>query len=208
MTAIVDPCIRANLDEAAALVGWLADEERMRMIVRMSEHLAGRLAAGGRVLTCGNGGSMCDAMHLAEELSGRFQRDRRPLAAQAISDPAHLSCVANDFGYEYVFARGVEAWGRAGDVLVAFSTSGNSPNIVLAAKTAREHEMSVMGLLGRDGGRLSRICDLALVVPAQRSDRIQEIHIKVVHLLIELVERRLFPGNYGMDEGPSAVSVS
>jgi D-sedoheptulose 7-phosphate isomerase len=139
---------------------------------------------------------MCDAMHCAEELSGRFKGNRKALAAQAISDPAHLTCVANDFGFEAVFARGVEAWGRPGDVLVAFSTSGQSPNIIAAARAARDKGMRVLGLLGRDGGAMRGLCDLSVVVPAQDSGRIQEIHIKVVHLMIEGVERRLFPENY------------
>jgi D-sedoheptulose 7-phosphate isomerase len=139
---------------------------------------------------------MCDAMHFAEELSGRYRKDRRALAAMAISDPSHLTCVANDFGFEHVFARGVEAWGRAGDVLLGFSTSGNSPNVVAAAQKARDQQMQVFGLLGRDGGKLKGLCNLSIVVPAQTSDRIQEIHIKVVHIIIELIERTLFPQNY------------
>jgi D-sedoheptulose 7-phosphate isomerase len=139
---------------------------------------------------------MCDAMHMAEELTGRFRRDRRAFAALAISDPAHLSCVANDYGYDQVFARGVEAWGKTGDTLVAFSTSGNSPNVLLAADAARARGMFVIGLIGRDGGKLASRCDQSLIVPAETSDRIQEIHIKVVHLLIECVERRLVPEHY------------
>ena len=154
------------------------------------------LRSGGRILSCGNGGSMCDAMHFAEELSGRFRKDRPALAGMAISDPSHLTCVANDYGFDQVFARGVEAWGRAGDVLIGFSTSGNSPNVVRAVEKARNLQMKVIGLLGRDGGKLRPLCDMAIVVPAQTSDRIQEIHIKVVHLVIELVERQMFPQNY------------
>ena len=118
------------------------------------------------------------------------------MAAMAISDPSHLTCVANDLGFDQVFARGVEAWGRAGDVLIGFSTSGNSPNVIAAANKAREKQMKVVGLLGRDGGKLRPLCDLSIVVPAQTSDRIQEIHIKIVHIVIELVERELFPQNY------------
>jgi D-sedoheptulose 7-phosphate isomerase len=189
--------IDTSLAEAVRLAGWLTEHERVvHTIQQMGDRLAVCLTNGGRILTCGNGGSMCDAMHMAEELSGRFRHDRQALAAQAISDPAHLTCVANDFGYQQVFARGVEAWGRPGDVLVAFSTSGNSPNVVLAAEAARGRGMSVLGLLGRDGGTLANGCDISLVVPAQDSGRIQEMHIKVVHLLIEFVERRLFPDNY------------
>jgi D-sedoheptulose 7-phosphate isomerase len=135
-------------------------------------------------------------MHFAQELSGRFRGDRPAFAAHAISDPAHLSCVANDFGFERVFARGVEAWGQPGDVLVALSTSGNSPNVIHAAEAARARGLSVIGLLGRDGGALLSLCDDAIVVPSGDSALVQEIHIKVIHLTIEGIERALVPGIY------------
>jgi len=186
-----------ELGRSSDLVAWLRTEERERgTVTRFATRLAGCLQQGGRVLTCGNGGSMCDAMHCAEELSGRFRNDRAALAAHAISDPAHLTCVGNDMGFDRVFARGVEAWGRPGDLLVLFSTSGRSANIVAAAVEARARGMGVIGLLGRDGGTVLQHCDEAVVVPATDSGRIQEIHIKVVHLLIEGVERIMFPGNY------------
>jgi D-sedoheptulose 7-phosphate isomerase len=163
----------------------------------MAQRLFDCLEQGGRILSCGNGGSMCDAMHFAEELAGRFRRDRPALPAQAISDPALLSCIGNDWGFERVFARGVEAWGRAGDLLLLFSTSGTSRNIVAAAETARAQGMTVVGLLGRDGGQAAAWCDEALVVPADDAARIQEVHIKVVHLLIEGIERLLERGPAG-----------
>lgn len=182
-----------ELATSATLVAWLREQEREHHVVtRLAQRVAAALDRGGRVLTCGNGGSMCDAMHCAEELSGRFRHDRRALSAQAISDPAHLSCVANDFGYDRVFARGVEAWGREGDVLIVFSTSGRSGNIVAAAEAARSRGMQVIGLLGKTGGPVLALCDDAVVVPADDSGRIQEIHIKVVHLVIDAVERTLF----------------
>jgi D-sedoheptulose 7-phosphate isomerase len=189
--------IDANLTEAGGLITWLRDARAVKETVCLiSRVVVDCLRSGGRIFTCGNGGSMCDAMHFAEELSGRYRKDRPALAAMAISDPSHLTCVANDFGFDQVFARGVEAWGRAGDVLIGFSTSGNSPNVIAAAQKAREKQMKVVGLLGRDGGKLRSLCDLSIVVPAQTSDRIQEIHIKIVHIVIELVERELFPQNY------------
>jgi D-sedoheptulose 7-phosphate isomerase len=189
--------IEAGLAEAARLIAWFRSDRQVQVTLgRIAQTIVACLSSGGRVLTCGNGGSMCDAMHLAEELSGRYRKDRPALAAMAISDPSHLTCVANDFGFDQVFARGVQAWGRAGDVLVGFSTSGNSPNVLRAAQHARDLSMTVVGLLGRDGGSLLPLCDLALVVPAQTSDRIQEMHIKVVHLVIELIERQMFPQNY------------
>lgn len=189
--------VLADLSEASELIQWLQrTKSEQAKIEQIARAMLNCLRAGGRILSCGNGGSMCDAMHFAEELSGRYRKDRPALAAMAISDPSHLTCVANDFGFDQVFARGVEAWGRAGDVLIGFSTSGNSPNVIAAAEKAREKEMRVIGLLGRDGGKLRPLCDLSIVVPAQTSDRIQEIHIKIVHIVIELVERELFPQNY------------
>jgi len=193
----VNEHVNADLASASELVAWLWRGREGQVIVpEIARCVVQCLQVGGRIITCGNGGSMCDAMHFAEELSGRYRKDRPALAAMAISDPSHLTCVANDFGFDQVFARGVEAWGRAGDLLIGFSTSGNSPNVIAAAEKARERQMKVVGLLGRDGGKLKPLCDLSIVVPAQTSDRIQEIHIKIVHIVIELVERELFPQNY------------
>lgn len=150
----------------------------------------------GRMFSCGNGGSMCDAMHFAEELTGRFRKERKPLAAMAINDPSHLTCVSNDYGYDVVFSRYIEAWGNTGDVLLAISTSGNSPNVLLAAEAARKKGMKVIGLLGKDGGKLKHLVDVALIVDSPVSDRIQEIHIKCIHIFIEGIERSLYPENY------------
>jgi D-sedoheptulose 7-phosphate isomerase len=185
--------VDAALNDAIALATWLRDLERSDGAVeRIATHLANVLRGGGRVLTCGNGGSLCDAMHFAEEMSGRFRGDRPALAVQAMADPTHLTCVANDYGFERVFSRGVEAWGKAGDALVVFSTSGNSPNLIFAVEAARTRGLSVVGLLGRDGGALKSACDHAIIVPGATPDRIQEVHIKVVHLLIEIIEKKLF----------------
>ena len=154
--------------------------------------LAEVLSAGGAVFTCGNGGSMSDAMHLAEELNANFRTKRKALSAQAISDPAFLTCVANDFGFEKVFSRYLEANSNRGDLLVALSTSGNSANILEAAEKASELGLKVLGLTGNGGGKLANHCDIEIRVPhSGHSDRIQEIHIKVIHILIALVEKRL-----------------
>ena len=150
----------------------------------------------GRMFSCGNGGSMCDAMHFAEELTGRFRKERKPLPAMAINDPSHLTCVSNDYGYDVVFSRYIEAWGNKGDVLLAISTSGNSTNVLLAAEAAKKKGMKVIGLLGKDGGKLKDQVDIALIVDSPVSDRIQEIHIKCIHIFIEGIERSLFPENY------------
>ena len=190
--------IRAALDEAAASLERLCrDEAMLATIARAGELLADTFAAGGRAYSCGNGGSMCDAMHFAEELTGRFRDNRPGYAALAISDPGHLSCVGNDYGYERVFARFIEAHGRSGDVLLAITTSGTSRNVVAAAQSARALGMNVICLTGRAGTPIVDLADIAIVTPGGTyADRVQELHIKVIHILIELVERRLAPDNY------------
>jgi D-sedoheptulose 7-phosphate isomerase len=189
--------VEATTAAAIALVDWLREnEQRNHTIERFSDRLAECLRRGGRILSCGNGGSMCDAMHFAEELSARYRHDRRAFAAQALSDPAHLTCVANDWGFERVFARGVEAWGQPGDALVVFTTSGNSANVIAATEAARARKIDVLGFLGGDGGSVKALCDAYAIVPAKTADRVQEVHIKMVHLVIEEIERRLVPENY------------
>lgn len=155
---------------------------------QITEAISAAFLRGNKLMTCGNGGSMADAMHIAEEFSGRFKNDRRPYPAMAFSDPAHLSCAANDYGYEHVFERMVEAFGKSGDVLLALSTSGNSANVVLAAQKARERGVTVVGALGVSEGKLGSLCDLKINVPSTRSDRIQEIHMLAFHAIIEAVE--------------------
>jgi len=190
--------VRAALDETAASLERLCrDEAMLATIARAGQLLADTFVAGGRAYSCGNGGSMCDAMHFAEELTGRFRDNRPGYAALAISDPGHLSCVGNDYGYERVFARFIEAHGRSGDVLLAITTSGTSRNVVAAAQSARALGMKVIGLTGRAGTPIVDLADIVIVTPGGTyADRVQELHIKVIHILIELVERRLAPENY------------
>jgi D-sedoheptulose 7-phosphate isomerase len=190
--------VRGALDEAArSLSALLADRPMQQRIADAATLLADAFAAGGRAYACGNGGSMCDAIHFAEELTGRFRDNRPGYAALAISDPGHLSCVGNDYGYERVFARFVEAHGRAGDVLLAITTSGTSRNVIAAAQAAKGLGMKVIALTGHAGTPITDLADIALVTPGGRyADRVQELHIKVIHILIELVERRLAPDNY------------
>ncbi len=190
--------VRAALEEAAeSLARLLADAATLESIAAAGALLADTFAAGGRAYSCGNGGSMCDAMHFAEELTGRFRDNRPGYAALAIGDASHLTCVGNDYGYEQVFARFVEAHGRAGDVLLAITTSGGSRNVIAAATRARELGMKVIALTGRKDAPISKLADIAIVTPGGKyADRVQELHIKVIHILIELVERRLAPDNY------------
>ncbi|MFN7756577.1 MAG: D-sedoheptulose 7-phosphate isomerase [Betaproteobacteria bacterium] len=181
----------------AALEALLADEAMLANIERAGALLAATFVAGGKVYSCGNGGSMCDAMHFAEELTGRYRDDRPGYAATAIADASHLSCVGNDYGYEQVFARYVQAHGRSGDVLLAITTSGTSKNVVAAAKKARELGVNVIALTGKPDTPITELADIAIVTPGGKyADRVQELHIKVIHILIDLVERKLAPGNY------------
>jgi len=193
--------IESSLQEAqAALTALLASPETLADIEHAAQLLIGVLEAKGRVYSCGNGGSMCDAMHFAEELTGRYRLDRAALGAAAISDPGHMSCVGNDLGYEQVFSRYLEAHGRVGDCLVALSTSGTSRNIVRAAHTARSLGVKVIVLSGRVNPELAALSDVYLCTPGGRfADRVQELHIKVLHILIELVERHFFQSNYAQD---------
>lgn len=183
--------IRAELTEARHVLDqFLADDTNLRRIAQAAEVFATSLNSGGKALTCGNGGSLCDAQHFAEELSGRYRQNRRALAAIALTEASHLTCVANDFGFEYVFSRFVEALGRPGDVLLAISTSGNSPNILRAAEAARAAGMKVVSLTGKDGGQLAALSDVEIRVPHFGfADRIQEVHIKAIHILILLIEK-------------------
>ena len=192
--------IRASFETArATLDAFLADAANLDAVAQFAALCQGALESGGKLMACGNGGSMCDAMHFAEEWTGRFRGNRSALPAIAFSDPSQLTCIANDFGYEQVFARSVEAYGREGDVLVCMSTSGGSPNAILAIEKAKEMGVKTVALLGKGGGKMKDLADLAIVVPhATTSDRIQEIHIKVLHIAIEAVERSLFPENYAV----------
>ncbi len=192
-----DP-IRASFDEASkTLRAFMDSPDGLARVQEFVTAAHATLTGGGLLMSCGNGGSMCDAMHFAEEWTGRFRGNRKALAAIAFSDPSHLTCIANDFGYDQVFAREVEAYGKEGDLLVAISTSGNSPNVTNAVKQARELGVRTVGLLGKGGGELREMVDIPIIVPlATTSDRIQEVHIKVLHIAIEGVERMLFPKNY------------
>lgn len=190
--------VRGALQEAqAALQNLLTNEASLKAIAEAGALLAATFKAGGTVFSCGNGGSMCDAMHFAEELSGRYRLNRSALAAVAISDAGYISCVSNDYGYEHVFSRYLEAHGRPGDVLVAISTSGKSKNVLAAVDVAKKKGMKIIGMLGRADTPLGEVADIKISAPGGSfADRVQELHIKAIHIMIELVERELFPENY------------
>ncbi len=183
-------------DSASTLEKFMSNPHHIESIQKAIDLFTHAFKNGGHAFSCGNGGSLCDSMHFAEELTGRYRKNRRALPAVSIADPSHMSCVGNDFGYDQIFAKFLEGWGHAGDVLVAISTSGNSANVIEAVKMAHSKQMKVIGLLGKTGGALKDMVDLPIVVEAELTDRIQEIHIKIIHILIEGIERELFPENY------------
>lgn len=185
--------INDSLSEALlTLQGFIGNPENIERIDRAATLMANCLSSGGKIISCGNGGSLCDAAHFAEELTGRFRNNRRPYPAIAINDPAYLTCVGNDFSFNEVFSRFVEAAGKEGDVLLAISTSGNSENVVRAALKAKEIGVKVVGLTKEGNNKLLEISDVIVASPdAPFSDRIQEIHIKVIHILIQLIEDKL-----------------
>ncbi len=171
-------------------------DENLKTIGSIADAISAAFEKGGKVIIFGNGGSMCDAMHFAEELTGRFRHDRPALSAIALSDPAFITCVANDYGFDEIFSRGVSAYAKAGDVVIGISTSGNSANVIKALAKARDFDCITIALLGKDGGKLKGKCDFELIIPAETTDRIQEMHIKILHILVELVEVKIFPRLY------------
>ncbi|MBS9768900.1 MAG: D-sedoheptulose 7-phosphate isomerase [Flavobacteriaceae bacterium] len=183
--------IQHNFKEALEVLERFAnDEKQMQNVADAGALMVEAIKNNGKILSCGNGGSMCDAMHFAEELTGRFRENRKALPAIAISDVSHMSCVGNDYGYDAVFSRYIEALGQKGDVLLAISTSGNSANVVKAVEVAKEKGMKIVGLTGKNGGKLAPLCDVEIRVDWNGyADRIQEIHIKVIHTLIQYIEK-------------------
>lgn len=185
--------IRSELTEAATVLNvFLTDDNNLTQIQAAATLIADAFKQGGKVLSCGNGGSHCDAMHFAEELTGRYRENRPGYPGIAISDPSHLSCVSNDFGYDYVFSRYVEAVGQSGDVLFGLSTSGNSANVLKAIEAAKAKGMKTIALTGKDGGKMAGVADVEVRVPHfGYADRIQEIHIKIIHIIIQLIEKEM-----------------
>lgn len=185
--------IKSELTEAADVLNkFFNDEHNIAQIEAAAKLIADSFKQGGKVLSCGNGGSHCDAMHFAEELTGRYRENRPGYPGIAISDPSHLSCVSNDFGYDFVFSRYVEAVGSKGDVLFGLSTSGNSGNILKAIEAAQAKGMKTIALTGKDGGKMAGLADIEIRVPHfGYADRIQEIHIKIIHIVIQLIEKEM-----------------
>lgn len=190
--------IKSSLLEAqTALDKLISNEAELLNIEKTADIIIQSFKNGGKVFSCGNGGSMCDATHFAEELTGRYRKDRKAYPAVAINDSSHLTCVANDYGYDYVFSRYIEAHGKKEDCLIAISTSGTSATVVNAAKEAKSLGMKVIALSGKVAQELKDYSDIYICTPAGKfADRVQELHIKVLHILIEMVERNFHPENY------------
>ena len=185
--------IKRELSESKLILEkFIGDEETLKKINDASKLMIETIKKGGKIISCGNGGSMCDAMHFAEELSGKFREERKPLPAISISDPSHITCVGNDYGFDYIFSKFMEGVGKKGDTLLAISTSGNSNNVINAAKYCKKKNINVISLTGKDGGKLSSYSNIEIRVPHfGYSDRIQEIHIKIIHILILLIEKKI-----------------
>lgn len=185
--------IKTHFAEAQEILNnFLSNEDNFVKITQAGDLILKSIHSGNKIISCGNGGSMCDAMHFAEELSGRYKHDRKALPAISISDASHITCVGNDYGFEHIFSRYIEALGQPGDVLFAISTSGNSQNIINAIAAAQQKNMKIIALTGKSGGKIASLCDIEIRAPyAQFSDRAQEIHIKVIHSLIDYIEKNL-----------------
>ncbi len=178
------------MTSAKVLSDFLANEENLHKINHAGDLMIKAVLDGCKLISCGNGGSSCDAMHFSEELTGKYREHRRAIPALSISEPGHITCVGNDYGYAHIFSRYLEALGKEGDVLLAITTSGNSENVINAAKLAKELGMKVIGLTGKDGGKLAPLCDVEIRVPHfGYADRVQEVHIKVIHILMGLIEK-------------------
>lgn len=178
------------------LTDFMGSPDQLERCNKFTQKIVTTYKNNGNIFICGNGGSHCDAMHFAEELTGRNRLERRPLGALALGDPSHVTCVGNDYGFEHIFARQLAALGRRGDLLIGLSTSGNSKNVGMAFEAAKERNIATVALLGRDGGWLKEKADHVIIIPAKTSDRIQEMHIKILHTVIEAAERELFPASF------------
>ncbi len=184
--------IQQQFEESSNILNEFQTEENFIKIEEAVLIMANALQKGNKIISCGNGGSMCDAMHFAEELSGRFRDNRKGLAAVSISDPSHITCVGNDYGFDYIFSRYLEALGQEGDILLGISTSGNSKNVILAVEKAKELGIKTIVLTGKSGGKLADLAELEIRAPfSQYADRAQEIHIKIIHNLILGIEQEI-----------------
>ena len=191
--------IKASFEESFNLLKDFCDHpENFKKTFEVSNLIAEAFTKHNKVIIAGNGGSACDAMHFGQEFTGRFRKDRKSLPVISLTDPAHITAVANDTGFDQVFVRGIEAYGQKGDIFIGLSTSGNSPNVIKAVETARKMGLKTVALLGKDGGKLKGKADYEFIIPGKTADKAQEMHMTILHIIIEGVEQLLFPGNYAL----------
>ncbi len=189
--------IKASYFESLQILNdFCMNQENISKTAEISKLIAQAFNNKNKVMIAGNGGSACDAMHFAEEWTGKFRKDRKSLPVISFTDPAHITAVGNDFGFDEVFARSIDAYSQKGDIFIGMSTSGNSPNVIKAVEKSKQNGVTTIALLGRDGGKLKGKCDFEFIVPAKTSDKIQEVHMTILHIIIEGTERILFPDNY------------
>ncbi|MES2767243.1 MAG: D-sedoheptulose 7-phosphate isomerase [Bacteroidota bacterium] len=188
--------LQSYTDSLNLLKSFIEDEKNIRLTADVAQALAGAFKNGNKGLICGNGGSACDAMHFAEEFTGRYRKDRPALPVISLTDASHITCVGNDYGFDAIFSRGVEAFGQKGDFFFGISTSGNSPNVLKAIDAAKSRGLKTVALLGKDGGKMKGLCDYEFIVPGKTADRIQEVHMMILHIIIEGVEREMWPELY------------
>jgi D-sedoheptulose 7-phosphate isomerase len=192
----MSPLLTSFTNANKTLTDFIADQENISRVEKLAVHMADCFQNGGKVIIFGNGGSACDAAHFAEEFTGRYRQDRRALPVITVNDGGHITCVANDYGFESIFSRMVEAFCKPGDIVIGLSTSGNSANVIKAMEAAQTCSATTVALIGKDGGKMTEQYDYEWLIPGETSDRIQEIHMLILHILIEGVERILFPENY------------
>jgi len=180
----------------STITNFINDNKNIEQIDEISNLIATTFTKGNKIIISGNGGSAADAMHFAEEFTGRFRNDRRALPVIAIPDSTHLTCVGNDYGFDKIFSRQIQAFAKQNDIFIGISTSGNSQNIIEALKVAKENKMITLGFLGKNGGNLQGLFDHEIIIPGETTDRIQEMHMMIFHIIIEMTERKMFPKNY------------
>jgi D-sedoheptulose 7-phosphate isomerase len=192
----MNPLLDSFLEGQKTLNNFIDNRENIEKVEALSKDLAACFQADGKSIIFGNGGSACDAAHFAEEFTGRFRGDRKALPVISFNDASHITCVGNDYGFEEIFSRPTQAFCQKGDVVIGLSTSGNSANVIKAMEVAKEKGAITVALIGKDGGKMKGCYDYEWIIPGKTSDRIQEIHMMILHIIIEGVERILFPENY------------
>ena len=190
--------IKRSIDDGIQLVQQFSENStELKKIEVIAQQMVSCFQNGNKIIICGNGGSACDAMHFSEEFTGRFRKDRKALTVISLTDASHITCVGNDYGFDYVFSRGVEAYGKPGDIFIGLSTSGMSKNVINAYQEAKKLGLHTCLFLGKDGGDLAGRADAEFVIPGKTSDRIQEVHMMILHIIIEMFEREMFGELYG-----------